>query len=206
MRPCCFGSQAVLAGIPQMPGLFEAPPGDSVILPASRQAKRSRWRDVKPSWAPGTRKNLAGRSSGRTSPIGFRRMLPLGVSCWHRHRERAQRGDPLDDRGKQLARDRDLRDLVGDVPAVADHLRADLDQFLAQRRQRPLGNRLGNRQSPKEVSEALRQHVKLQTYSVRVERATREPRPLDGVLTVFDPLLTGAPLVVKLDDTCRLQA
>jgi hypothetical protein len=36
--------------------------------------------------------------------------------------------------GEQLARDRDLRHLKGDVPAVADDLRADLDQLLAQRR------------------------------------------------------------------------
>jgi hypothetical protein len=28
--------------------LFEAPPGDSVVLPGSRQAKRSVWHDVKP--------------------------------------------------------------------------------------------------------------------------------------------------------------
>jgi hypothetical protein len=44
----------------------------------------------------------------------------------------AQSGDERQDFGEHLSRHRDLSHLEGDVAAVADDLRADLDQLLAQ--------------------------------------------------------------------------
>lgn len=78
-----------------------------------------------------------------------------GRSSCCRQRRRAKRSDSLDDRGEQPARDRDLCHLKGDVPPVADDLCADFDQLLAKRCQRPLRNRLWNRQRAEEVAEVV---------------------------------------------------
>ena len=45
--------------------------------------------------------------------------------------------------------------------------------------------------------------MKLKPDGVGNERAAREPRPLEGVLTFLDPLLRRAALIVEgNDETC----
>jgi len=86
---------------------------------------------------------------------------------------------------------------------VADDLCTDLDEFLAQTRERPIRNRIGSRERAEEVPEIVGQHMKLKTNSVCVERATREARPLDRALPLFYPLLSRPAFVVKPDDILR---
>ena len=57
--------------------------------------------------------------------------------------------------------DSDLGHLDGDIAAVAHHLRADLDQFLLQARQRPVFDRLGRRQRAQEIAEIAGERMKL---------------------------------------------
>ncbi len=51
--------------------------------------------------------------------------------------------DPPQDFPKQVSRHRNLGQLEGNVPAMTDHLRADVDQLLPQRRQRPVSSTSG---------------------------------------------------------------
>ena len=97
-------------------------------------------------------------------------------------------------------RDGDLGHLEGDIAAVADDLRADLDQLLLQARQRPVLDRLGRRQRAQEVAEIVGERMKLEPHGVGGERPARQPRPLDRALALLDPLLARAALVVEGDD------
>jgi hypothetical protein len=54
-----------------------------------------------------------------------------------------------------------LGHLGGDIAAVADDLRADLDQLLFQAGQRPVLDRFGRRQRAKEVADIVGESVKL---------------------------------------------
>ena len=67
---------------------------------------------------------------------------PNTLRC-RRGRRRPQFGNEPQDVGEEVSRDRDLGHLEGDIAAVADDLRADLDQLLLQARQRPILDRLG---------------------------------------------------------------
>jgi hypothetical protein len=58
--------------------LFEAPPGDSVVFPASRQAKLSVRREMATS-ARRAPKNSAARPKGGNSPVVFPDRRWLGV-------------------------------------------------------------------------------------------------------------------------------
>ncbi len=62
-------------------------------------------------------------------------MLLDGPPSW-RQRGRPQPIDEAEDFLEQLPRHRHLGQLERDVPAVADHLGADLHELLAQRRER----------------------------------------------------------------------
>ena len=95
---------------------------------------------------------------------------------------------------------RDIGHLEGDIAAVADDLRADLDEFLLEARQRPIFDRLGRRQRAQEVAEIIGERMKLKPHGVGGERAAGEPRPSDRALALFDPLLARAALVVEGDD------
>jgi len=83
---------------------------------------------------------------------------------------------------------------------MADNLRADLDQFLLQRRQRPILHWLGRRQRAKEVAEIVGESVKLKAHSVRSKGTARQARPVDCALPLLDPLLAGSALVVEGND------
>src|SRR5665213_40740 len=108
-----------------------------------------------------------------------------GWSCWHCYRRRSQSSASLHNRGEQLAWDRDLRHLERNVSAVADNLRADLDQLLSKAGQRSIFDRFGHCERAKEVSEVVCQRMKLKANSVRVERATRKSRPFDRAFALF---------------------
>ena len=90
-------------------------------------------------------------------------------SCWNR-----RRSEPVDraqDVGEQVARDRDLGHLEYDVATVADDLGADFDEFLAQRRQRPLLDGIGHSECAHEVAEVVGEGMKLEPDGVVTELA-----------------------------------
>ena len=66
---------------------------------------------------------------------------------------------------------RDLRHLESHVAAVADDLRSDLDQLLAQTGQRPRLCRLRHRQRPQKVAEVIRERMEVEADGVGGEGA-----------------------------------
>ena len=62
-----------------------------------------------------------------------------------------------------------------DIAPVAHDLRANLDEFLLEARQRPIFDRLGRRQRAQEVAEIVGERRKLEPDGVGGERAAREP-------------------------------
>ncbi len=140
------------------------------------------------------------RSSGRKSPVVLAsKTMIVWRSCRHGNRRRAQLRDQPQDVSEQMARDGDFGHLKGDVAAVADDLCADLDQLLAQTRQRPLLNRFGYRERAQEIAEVVRQGVELKANGIGAERATRQPRPSSSLFssapepTTSHRGLTGSP-------------
>jgi hypothetical protein len=80
---------------------------------------------------------------------------------------------------------------------MAHDLRPDLDQFLPQRRQSPVTNRLGQYRLPQEVAQVVGQHEQLQPHFVVHKVVTGQAGPFDGVLAFLDPLFRRAPLVIE---------
>ena len=91
-------------------------------------------------------------------------------SCRRAIGRRPQFGDQPQDLGEQHSRHGDLGHLEGDIAAVADDPRADLDQLLSQAGQRPVLDRLGRRQRAQEVAEIVGERVKLETDGIGRER------------------------------------
>ena len=75
-----------------------------------------------------------------------------------------------------------LRHLEDHLPGMAHDLRPDLDQFLPQRRQRPVTHRSGQHGLPQEVAQVVRQHEQLQPHPVVHKVVTGQSGPSDGVL------------------------
>ena len=80
---------------------------------------------------------------------------------------------------------------------MAHDLGPDLDQFLPQRRQRPVTNRSGQHRLPQEVAQVVGQHEQLQPHLVVHKIVTGQAGPFNCVLAFLDPLLRRAPLVVE---------
>jgi hypothetical protein len=99
-----------------------------------------------------------------------------GSSCWYWRRPRPEPVDPAQDLGKQGARHCDLGQLEHDVAAMAHDPGADLDQFLAQRRQRPMLDLRRQRQGAQEVGEVVGQRVQLKPHRVLPKEGTEVPR------------------------------
>src|SRR4249919_1052456 len=99
-----------------------------------------------------------------------------------------------------ICRGTDLSHLEGNVAAVADDFRADLDQFLAQTGQRPRLRRLGYCQRAHEISQVVGKRVELKAHGIGCEGAAGQPRPLDRVLAFLDVLLARAALIVEGND------
>lgn len=109
-------------------------------------------------------------------------------------RGRGQQSQTLDapqDRGEQWSRDRHLRHLEHDAPGAMHRLRTDLDEFVPQRRQRPVFHGGRQRQPPQEVAQIIRQGEELQTHlSGRVAAALMAKAP---------ELLAKPPSIEKVD-------
>src|SRR5258705_12355515 len=101
---------------------------------------------------------------------------------------------------EHLPRDGDLGHLEDDIAAVADDLRADLDQLFLQTRQRPVHDRLRRRQRAQEIAEVVGERMKLEPYRVGGERSARQSRPLDRAFALLDPLFARPALVVESND------
>ncbi len=87
---------------------------------------------------------------------------------------------------------------------MADDLRADLDQLVAQGRHRPFLDRLRRRQRAHEVAKVVGQRVKLKAHGVGGEGTAGKPRPFDWTLALLDPLLAGSALAVEGDNILGL--
>jgi hypothetical protein len=83
---------------------------------------------------------------------------------------------------------------------MAHDLRANLDEFLLEARERPVFDRLGRGERAQEVAEIVGEGMKLKADGVGGERAARKPRPLDRSLALLDPLLASPALVVERHD------
>ena len=70
-----------------------------------------------------------------------------------------------------MSRNGDLGHLEGDIAAVAHDLRANLDEFLFEARQRPILDWFGRRQRAQEVAEIIGERMKLEPHGVGGERA-----------------------------------
>ena len=84
-----------------------------------------------------------------------------------------------------------LSHLEGDIAAMADDLRADLDQLPL----RQAADRLGRRQCPQEVAEVVGEGMEVELHGVGGERTARQTQPGARVLAFLDPLLGRAALV-----------
>ena len=88
-------------------------------------------------------------------------------------------GDQRQDVGEDLSRYRDLGQLEGDIAAVADDLRADLDQLIARAGPRPRLRRLRHRQrtNPKLGIGCGPDHKAASVCSLRLTASWSPPRP-----------------------------
>lgn len=112
------------------------------------------------------------------------------------------RSEPVDaaqDVGEQVAGNGDLGHLERDVAPVADDLRVDLDELVAQRRQRPLLDDIGQRERPHEATKVVGQGMKLEPDLVVAELLARQARPANRVLAFLDVLPGGTALIVERD-------
>ena len=76
---------------------------------------------------------------------------------------------------------------------------ADLDQFFAERRERPLFDLFRQSQRAQEVRDFVGERVKLEAHCVVPEGPAGQARPAERVLAFFDPLFRRATAVVELD-------
>jgi hypothetical protein len=76
-------------------------------------------------------------------------------------------------------------DMKRDIAAMADDLRADLDQLFLQARQRPLLDRLRRRQRAQKIAEIVGQRKQMETEGVGHERSAQQPRPIDHAFFFF---------------------
>jgi hypothetical protein len=91
---------------------------------------------------------------------------PSSISHWRWGWLRPEFRDQPQNLLEHLPWDGNLGHLESDVTAVAHDLRADLDQLLLQAGQRPLLDRLGQRQRSHEVCEIAGQRMKLKPDGV----------------------------------------
>jgi hypothetical protein len=103
-------------------------------------------------------------------------------SCCERRRLRPEPVDPAQDLDEQGAGHRHLGQLEHDVAAMAYDPGADLHELLAQGRQRPMLDLLGQGQRAQEVGEIVGERVQLEAYRVVAEGVAGQPRPADRIL------------------------
>ena len=103
-------------------------------------ARSARRRDRHQGRFHGAHGRVSRHQGTRLLQFSYRHPPSLGSS---RHRRRTQSDDPRQDLPEHPPRHRDLRHLERDIAAVADHLRADLDQLYTKRDQLRLRVRCG---------------------------------------------------------------
>ena len=81
---------------------------------------------------------------------------------------------------------------------------SDLDQFLPERRERPVAHFTGQGWCPHEVGKIVGEGKELKAHRVTPEPVPGELRPLDRVLPLFVPLLGSASLVVEVNHGARM--
>jgi hypothetical protein len=87
--------------------------------------------------------------------------------------------------GKQGARHCHLGQLEHHVAAMAHDPCADLDQLLAQGRERPMLDLPRQGQRAQEVAEVVGERMELKSDRIGGERPARQPRPPDRALALF---------------------
>jgi hypothetical protein len=92
--------------------------------------------------------------------------------------------DPAQEVGEQRPWHRHLGQLEDDVAAVAYDPGADLDQLLAQRRERPVLDIRGQGQRTQEIREIVGKGVKLEPHGVVPEAMAGQARPAGRVLAL----------------------
>ncbi len=96
-------------------------------------------------------------------------MLLDGSPSW-RQRSRPQCVNQAQDLSEQSSGDSDLCELKGDITALSHDLRADLDELLPKRRQRPVFDLLRQRQGAQEVAEIIGERMELEPAATSVFR------------------------------------
>ena len=86
---------------------------------------------------------------------------------------------------------------------MPNHLRPNLDQLGLQGRSRPVLDIARERQPPQEVAQGVRQQEQLKADLIIHEVVAGQPRRVQGVLALFDPLLCRAAVVVKRHHVLR---
>jgi hypothetical protein len=101
-------------------------------------------------------------------------------------RQRTERSNGGQDSLEQTARHHNLGHLEGDGPTVANDLRADLHQPVAQRGHGPVFYFDGQRQGAQEVSEVVAQCMQLKPHGIRLEAMAGWPSRGDSALAFLD--------------------
>ena len=104
-------------------------------------------------------------------------------------RSTSQISDVGKDTTEQVSGHRHLGHLEDGVAGMADQLRADLHEFVADTGQRPVLHLLRKRESAQKVGEVVGKRMKLEPHCVAPHGATRQPGPFDRVLALLDVLL-----------------
>ena len=145
--------------------------------------------------------------SAQTDPLSPPRhlasWLAAPLSGVRNRRRQPQPSDSLKNCPEQLPRHRHLSQLEGGVPGVGNHLGPNLDQLLPKCRQRPVLHRSRQCQPPQEVGQVVRQGKQLQANLVFFKAVAGQPRPVQRVLALLDPLLRRASMIVEVDHALR---
>ncbi len=104
----------------------------------------------------------------------------------------------MQDLSEQCSGDGDFCELECDVSTMSHDLRANLDELLPKRRQRPVLDLLRQSQRAQEVADIVGERVELQANRVVAKTVAGQARPVDRVLAFLDPLLGCAPAIVEL--------
>jgi len=88
-------------------------------------------------------------------------------------------------------------------PGMAHQTPTCLDESRLNTRQRPTLYRFWQSKSSHEVAQVVSQYEQRESYLVGNELVTREPRPVQRVFALFDPLLCRAAVIIEADYALR---
>jgi hypothetical protein len=84
-----------------------------------------------------------------------------------------------------------------------DKLRTDLDQFHEKTAERPTFNFCRQHKASHEVAQIVPHNKQPQPHLIGNKTLARQPRPVQGVLALLDPLLGRATAVVEMHHPFR---